>query len=46
MKANIETLEPVIRPTTAGTRPVRQPVRAPRFIALRPEAALFHAWRA
>lgn len=46
MKANIETLEPVIRP--AAVKPAAKLVRSPRsygFNAVQ-APALFHAWRA
>ena len=48
MKANIETLEPIVRPI-AATQSVRTTQRASRrlgFTPIRAEAALFHAWRA
>ncbi len=48
MKANIETIEPIVRPT-AVTQSVRTTQRASRrlgFAPIRAEAALFHAWRA
>ncbi len=48
MKANIETIEPVIRPV--ATKPVAAPVRTSRiraaFVPARAETALFHAWAA
>ena len=48
MKANIETHEPIVRPT-AVTQSFRTTPRATRrlgFAPARAEAALFHAWRA
>ena len=50
MKANIETIEPVIRPVSIRTAPAVTAPRATRTIAafapVRAESALFHAWRA
>ncbi len=49
MKANIETVEPVIRPVAAKPAPVstaRSTVRPFGFAATMAQPVLFHAWRA
>ena len=49
MKANIETVEPVIRPVaakTAATPAVRSTFRPLGFAAAMTQPVLFHAWRA
>lgn len=49
MKANVEMLEPVVRPvaaTPAPVRLVRSVRRATGFVPGRSTPALFHAWRA
>ena len=48
MKANVETLEPMVRPV-AVTRPASTVRGAQRTFGFRParaEATLFHAWHA
>ncbi len=49
MKANIETVEPVIRPVaarSAATLTARSTVRPLGFAAALTQPVLFHAWRA